>query len=142
MIDTSSSRLYVLANSYLSGLQKGLQTAHLVGDMSVEFAMNATFDAWVKEHKTIIILEGGNHDMIKKHKSLFDTVSIELPSGIFYEDEGSLNNAATVTGIIMPDQVREYHLDKVSKGSVPLDYDSWEPMTKVVQTLSRMRLAV
>lgn len=106
-------RLYSFtANSYLSPLQLGLQTAHVVGELSAAFrcysgpVSKATkaFEDWAAHDKTIIILGAGNHagvlavaDQMRQLASQLD-----LPAAIFREDEQSMNCMATAFGVVVP----------------------------------------
>jgi hypothetical protein len=105
-------RLYSFANFYLSPLQHGLQTAHCVSDMAAMVAnlgtdhisLVDTFYDWARNHKTIIICNGGNVAMLE---DLFTRLvdhshKFSLPLVKFYEDEQSLNNALTSVAILVP----------------------------------------
>jgi len=98
-------RLYSFTCSWLSGLQKGLQTAHMVAEMSrltqdpLTQGKAQIFRIWAEQHKTLIILEGGTQSDIEYlHNFLKQSV---MPTAIFYEDETSLAGAATACGIIV-----------------------------------------
>jgi hypothetical protein len=98
-------RLYSFVNRYLSDIQKGIQTAHLVGELAAKYCNDAMFEEWRDEHKTIIVLDGG--DCIKLY-DIFKFLSASNPDemyrylvGCFYEDE-SLEGALTCVGIIAP----------------------------------------
>jgi hypothetical protein len=106
-------RLYSFANFYLSPLQHGLQTAHCVSDMAAMVAnlgtdhisLVDTFYDWARNHKTIIICNGGNVAMLE---DLFTRLvdhshQFSLPLVKFYEDEQSLNNALTTVAILVPE---------------------------------------
>ena len=112
-------RLYTFSHQYLSPLQKGLQTAHLVEELNLKYnvAGNAGWRSlqgnvksaynilteWGKFHKTIIILNGFNSaNLLKIYNELFEICeSLSLPFAKFNEDE-SLNNALTCVGIVVP----------------------------------------
>jgi hypothetical protein len=106
-------RLYTLvANHYLSPLQHGLQTAHVVGDLSQyqsDTPQAAVFNEWAKHHKTIVILGAGNSaGVLEAYQQLLDLLrdaELSLPVAIFHEDEQSLNGAATACGVVLPDTV-------------------------------------
>ena len=56
---------YSFVNYYLSDLQRGLQTAHVVADMFIKYDYltpqeNHRLHFWARNNKTIIILNGGN----------------------------------------------------------------------------------
>jgi hypothetical protein len=107
-----TAKLFVFANNYLSGLQQGLQTAHLVADMAWEYTKGVPskknlkaaklFEEWQTIHRTIIIFKGGNHDDLC---ALYDQLTDQrkYPVGRFEEDHQSLRGATTAVGIILPD---------------------------------------
>lgn len=100
-------RLYCFVNGlYLSSLQKGLQTAHVVSELHSKYGTNSEiYNQWASNHKTIIILDGTNHETVKKISGAISEFgkSLRLPYATFQEDEASLNCAYTATGIIMPE---------------------------------------
>jgi hypothetical protein len=54
-------RAIVLTNSWLSGLQKGLQAGHALVEMSLDAKYHNLYRDWASGHKTLIVLEGGSH---------------------------------------------------------------------------------
>lgn len=112
-------RLYAFTNMYLSPLQQGLQTAHLVHELFNKYsdknsAEYNNLNEWSKNHKTIIILNGGNQaklETIKKEIELLEYCTT-YPNTFFREDKDSLNEALTCVGIILPDTIYDnerYH---------------------------------
>lgn len=104
-------RLYsFVANGYLSPLQCGLQTAHAVGDMSVRYNDDKPHDhayrTWAGEDKVIIICgafnSGGVQDCYAELQRVGEVLG--LPISIFFEDEASLNGAATACAVVVPQQ--------------------------------------
>lgn len=105
-------RLYSFTNYYLSSLQKGLQTAHVVGNMARNDHNNVfnrrvktAFREWADKDKTIIILNGGNHAAIVEWYEYLIKFVDNYPVAGFQEDSVSLNGAYTATGIILPESV-------------------------------------
>lgn len=102
-------RLYSFANYYLSPLQHGLQTAHCVSEMSQlgKIAELRVFNEWAMDHKTVIILNGGNSKMISDTYDLFEAPAkkLGLPLVKFYEDEQSLGGALTSCAIVLPEDM-------------------------------------
>ncbi len=97
-----------VANLYLSPLQCGLQTAHVVADMSMSFTdedeASEAYIQWATSDKVIIICGALNHGGVT---NCYDTLlnfrlPIELPIDIFYEDEISMNGMATACGVVVP----------------------------------------
>lgn len=103
-------RLYsFVANHYLSPLQCGLQTAHVVGELMTAYKpdFNEVGDAvyeWAQCDKTIIIMAAGNHEgVLNGFQEIRRTsVAIGLPYALFREDERSMNGMATAFGVIVP----------------------------------------
>lgn len=104
-------RLYAFTNYYLSPLQKGLQTAHVVAEVLERYKMNAKQYAqasvWAEMHKTIIILNGGNHADLNTLYEFLNVKDNPYPFAKFNEDEISLANATTCVGIILPEEIYE-----------------------------------
>lgn len=104
-----SLRLYSFTNMYLSSLQKGLQTAHMISKMSVADNTSISvvanmYSEWANVDNTIIILNGGGD--AKMHDILYKNIlplKKELPVGFFYESREALNGALTSVGIIVPE---------------------------------------
>lgn len=103
-------RLYsFVAGLYLNELQKGLQTAHVVSELSqfkVNTAQRAVFDSWASTDKTIIILNALNHGGVVQLESVLSELatSLGLPCAMFREDEISMNGMATAVGIVVPEK--------------------------------------
>lgn len=102
-------RFYGFGNYYLSSLQQGLQSAHTVGELFVKYdshsEQNAMVFDWAKNHKTMVLLNGGNSSDLH---SLFEFLSDPqnpYPFVKFHEDESSLNGALTYVGMILPSRI-------------------------------------
>jgi hypothetical protein len=105
-------RLYSLTNMYLSSIQKGLQTAHVVSELSL-FKRTA-YQRWAESDRTIIILNGGNCADLESFEQFLLDLQEEhshnnskkfWPWAAFREDAQSLNGAITAVGIILPESV-------------------------------------
>jgi len=104
-------RAYFFTNTWLSGLQKGLQSAHVVADLSQKMLGHPAQDdfiEWVDNHKTIIILEGGAHGDLLEIVEFFKQEPDRYPWTSFCEDEYSLNGAMTSVGIVLPEKIYEW----------------------------------
>lgn len=127
-MSTENYRLYSLTNSYLSGIQKGIQTAHVVGEISEQYTSGEcksrkAFEIWAGCDKTIIVLDGGNQKMLYDfylwiRKNINESKHF-FPHAIFHEDHQSLNGAYTALGIIVPEKIwntsSKFRLDKFQK---------------------------
>jgi hypothetical protein len=106
------SKLYVWTNSYLSDLQKGIQTAHLVNLLHKRYndpylsEAKATFVDWAYLTDTVVVYAGGGQADLDDLKCLFeDNRNYDrYPFAAFLEDGNSLNGAMTAVGIILPEK--------------------------------------
>lgn len=106
-------RLYSFTNMYLSSIQCGLQTAHLVGELFSYYCLKndkpqtKMLYEWSNKHRTICILNGGNcKELTQIHQILYQTAyTLDYPFSYFKEDRESLNEAITCVGIIIPESV-------------------------------------
>ncbi len=129
----SNFRLYTFINFYLSSIQQGIQTAHIVSELFLKYnTKNApskfqeVLNKWANIDKTIVILNGGSsfdirQDFIKISKISSEVYSIYnqnydydhgqwvLPYAYFSEDHNALgayeNGVMTGFGIILPQEI-------------------------------------
>jgi hypothetical protein len=94
---------------YLSDIQKGIQTGHMAVDLvrkygDQEYSLTALRDMvadWADNHKTFIVLNGGNNAMLDNTAVICSQSG--LPCTAFYEDEDSLGGIRTCVGIVVPE---------------------------------------
>lgn len=101
-------RLYAFTNFYLSSIQQGIQTAHIVSELFAypqEPDKAAMIKDWAVNHKTIVVCNGGNADSLSDLMALFHNSNNQYPWIEFREDEQSLNGALTAVGIVLPPEV-------------------------------------
>jgi len=127
-------RLYTfVAHHYLSPLQCGLQTAHVVSELAVgsdQRSTDNTYFTWAEFDKTIIICGAGNHagvlDAYQQFEIFNDQLSRPLPLVLFEEDVASMNGMATACGIVIPSRLynvvwdMEHHNYVAPEGETPL----------------------
>jgi hypothetical protein len=109
------ARLYSFTNMYLSDIQKGIQTAHLVQEINLKYALtsenrynqDSLFRSWSLFEQTIIVLNGGNQENLTIIFDLFSNARNHYPFSSFKEDEKSLNGALTAVGIILPENFND-----------------------------------
>lgn len=122
-------RFYGFGNFYLSSLQQGLQAGHTIADLFVKYN-HADLNAasvneytqpkeiellenadmlleWARDHKVMILLNGGNSANLQELYDFLDTNENPYPFTKFHEDEQSLNGALTYVGIILPERIYE-----------------------------------
>lgn len=104
-------RLYTFINVYLSSIQQGIQSAHVVGELSLQ--SGPMFEDWAVLHKTIIVCNGGNNDDLYNLYAFFNQNST-YPWASFSEDMASLNGTLTAIGIILPEFIWS-EIDRVRK---------------------------
>ncbi len=107
-------RLYTFTNVYISSIQKGIQTAHVVSDLFGKYSnKNYCLNEWASNHKTIIVLNGGNQSMLEQTFRDMEAFAEKgnYPYAMFNEDIQSLNGAVTAIGIVLPNEI--YNLQKM-----------------------------
>lgn len=164
-------RFYSFVNYYLSQIQHGIQTAHCAVDMRTKYpahpydiskdVMRSACDMytdWATNHKTVVLLNGGNQQSLYDLWAMFDHPANPYPISYFQEDEQSLNNALTCVGIILPEKIyeganllrdRRSNVRRVSDGVNIIvsgngeiyehEYTTWE--IEMMQRLIQYRLA-
>lgn len=130
MASPKEYRLYsFVANLYLSPLQCGLQTAHVVSELSVQknrHHRDNAYKTWAEQDKTIIICAALNHGGVLDCYAELERINsaLLLPCALFREDEVSMNGMATACGVIVPkeyydvqffEEATTYGLDKAVK---------------------------
>lgn len=117
-------RLYTFMHVYISSIQQGIQTAHIVGELNNEYSPMVV--DWQQEHKTIIVCNGGNSKSIKELIAFFCDRRNPYPFAGFYEDEDSMEGMCTGVGIILPEEIYEAKMKSVpidSGGFVEIGYE-------------------
>ena len=105
-------RLYTFVNHYLSPIQHGIQTAHVVAELFNKYMTKEYYGThlsnslieWSTTHKTIIVLNGGfSSNLMELEEKLGK--NHPYPVASFREGENELNNALTAVGIILPKKI-------------------------------------
>ena len=125
-------RFYSFTNAnYMSQLQLGLQTAHVVAEVAVnsyKFKNSGMFGMWARDHKTITILNGGNCAGLLEIKEFFEQSANPYVWASFNEDQESLNGAITAVGIVVPAEI--YETAKLVRSRVIYQPRGSEPTAK------------
>ena len=104
-------RAYFFGNMYLSSIQQGIQAAHAVHEMFLRYPVRQEIDGgdylwdWAKDHKTMILLNGGYAETIQELVDFFNNRENPYPWADFHEEEASLNGALTTVGIVLPEKI-------------------------------------
>jgi len=120
-------RLYTFCNFYLSSIQQGIQSAHVVSELFHVYADDCDDDvmlrSWAEFHKTIIVCNGGmGSDIVEGHELLAQAVQGKYPIASFNEEPAALGGVMmtnkdfdegvmTAFGIVLPNTV--YDADAV-----------------------------
>ena len=145
-------RFYGFGNYYLSSLQQGLQSAHVIGELFTQYEQNTEqfgiVHDWAKNHKTMVLLNGGNSAALQELFDFFQkfqTQGMTLPFAKFHEDEQSLGGALTYVGIVVPEKYYNAAAQIRTNGSNGVamlkEYDFHEWELELVLTLNNYRLA-
>jgi hypothetical protein len=138
-------RAYCFTNYYLSSIQHGIQSAHALVMMAEKYRKapysgtaaarrkhqtSAMFWDWATNHKTMVVLNVGNHADMRDAQELVINAeeSHGYPCADFYEDNQSLHGLLTCVAIVIPEPVIQL-IDKIRKKAlsedeivVPKDY--------------------
>jgi len=115
-------RLYTFVNYYLSSIQQGVQTAHVVSELSIKGG--DMYKEWAACHKTIIILNGGNNEELVDLRGFISGITT-YPNASFYEDGASLGGIMTAHGIILPELV----YNEMAEYRKSRDKEAWAAQT-------------
>ena len=112
-------RLYTFINFYLSQIQQGIQTAHIVHELFMKYRVMSSaapgrLNEWAANHKTIIVLNGGEGrsiaEMLEVTKPF--AAKMDLPFADFHEDE-CLGNIRTGFGIVLPEEIFDAKYEQI-----------------------------
>lgn len=110
-------KLYSFVNTYLSDLQKGLQTAHVVSEMVNKYCgdLPTNLEAlaqWVAADKSILIFNGGNHKSLTEFRVECTRPENPYLFTFFEEDWESLNQSCTAVGLLLPEKFERQNRKK------------------------------
>ena len=133
-------RFYAFGNMYLSSIQQGIQAAHVVGEMFINFPeteWTATGEpdhylyTWAVNHKTMILLNGGYGSNLHDLYEFFNQKGKNpYPYAKFHESGEALDGALTSVGIVLPEKIYEgAAMLRKGKDGDTIDFDkytAWE----------------
>lgn len=119
-------RFYTFINFYLSSIQQGVQSFHVLHEMFNKYhalplnislrsdqklAESNRLHDWSTNHKTVILLNGGANEDIEstyyKLEELSRSLSFPMPFEKFNEDSKSLGGIITACGCVLPQEIYE-----------------------------------
>lgn len=141
-------RLYTFINMYLSSIQQGIQTAHIVHELFNKYLHNNVarpyellYD-WSENHKTIIVLNGGDAFDIDNLYHFLLKDENPYPFASFHESEDALWGVTTGVGIVLPESIYTT-VEKLRERLMyeyTLQYSPWEvELTERLATYSLAR---
>lgn len=95
-------RMYHLILYQLSPIQKGIQAYHSGMEYANTFWNNEDFQKWLKEDKTVIILDGGTTEDMTNHLILLES-SMKIRVKSFQEPD--LGNLTTALSFLVDETV-------------------------------------
>ena len=111
-------RVYYFGNMYLSSIQQGIQAAHVTHELFLSYPpcdpnhhdlqsdSDILYD-WAKNHKTMILLNGGYSEALRELITFFSSPQNPYPWTFFNEGEDALDGALTCVGIVLPERIYE-----------------------------------
>jgi hypothetical protein len=102
-------------NFYLSSIQQGIQSAHLVHELFNKYSIgqfahgipegSIILEEWSKNHKTMIVLNGGIDETLNELYQFMKNDDNQFPFTCFHEDPQSLHGIMTCVGIVLPEYI-------------------------------------
>lgn len=145
-------RCYTFTHFMLSSIQQGIQSGHAAMELvNKYYDVEATFKQdeeafdtvldWIRNHKTIVCLNGGNSESLIEFVTFLNTHNNPFPWATFHEDENSMEGNLTSVAMILPDRIYGVDLEELySMASfVPGQFTEWE--WELVNRVKSMSLA-
>ena len=108
-------RCYTFTHFMLSPIQEGIQSGHASMELVNKYMLEQGWvdgpaeqvSDWIKDHKTIICLNGGNSAGLKDLYAFLNDTQNTFPFVPFYEDEESAEGMMTSIATILPERIFE-----------------------------------
>lgn len=120
-------RAYFFGNMYLSSIQQGIQAAHVTAELFMKPHSedgNIYLLDWANNHKTMILLNAGYSEEIRRLIEFFDTADNPYPWASFNEGDDALDGALTCVGIVLPEKI--YKLSAYLRQAPIVGTAEWE----------------
>jgi len=103
-------RLYTFCHAYMSSIQQGIQSAHILGNIVKTYydrlgEKGEMVRDFLSKHKTMIVCNGGNSASLDMLEDFFLSCDNPYPWSSFCEDEDSMEGMMTGLGIILPEEI-------------------------------------
>lgn len=111
-------RAYFFGNMYLSSIQQGIQSAHVVSELFIKYSdpnkpNYHPLHEWANNHKTMVLLNAGYSEELRSLHKFFNESDNPYPWAQFHESKQALDSAFTCIGIILPKRI--YNTSKVCR---------------------------
>ena len=100
--------MYCVVNQYIAGIHAGIQSAHAISEMFLDYpqrrnnAGNLLWD-WTDRDKTVIVLNGGYQSSLQELCEKLKPLSGTYPWASFCEEQEALNGAMTAVAVVLPE---------------------------------------
>ena len=134
-------RAYFFGNMYLSSIQQGIQAAHVTAELFMKAHSedgNMYLIDWANNHKTMILLNAGYSEELRRLIEFFDTTDNPYPWAYFNEGQDALDGALTCVGIVLPEKV--YELSSYLRMPPDVGSEGWEEYQRYKSTVSPYEL--
>lgn len=108
-------RMCSIALRHLTGIQKGIQTAHAIAEYGYKYHDTLEYKRWVKRDKTLIVLEAHSTQQLEQAYTELKKAGIAVQKFV----EPDINNSITAICFLMDETV--WNTKKYPDGETPQD---------------------
>jgi hypothetical protein len=108
-------RMCSVALRHLSGIQKGIQSAHAIVDFSLKYGDTAEYQRWAKKDKTLYVLESHSTDQLEEAYN--ELRKLKVPVEKFIEPD--MGNCITAITFLLDEPV--WNTKDYPDGKTPTD---------------------
>jgi hypothetical protein len=117
---------------YLSSIQQGIQAAHVTAELFMKAHSeegNMYLLDWANNHKTMILLNAGYSEELRRLIEFFDTKQNPYPWASFNEGQDALDGALTCVGIVLPEKI--YKLSSYLRQAPIVGTEEWTEFDRI-----------
>lgn len=94
-------RMYCVSLRHLSGIQKGIQSAHAIVEYSNLYDKNTDYKQWATKDKTLILLEANTSEQLN---TLYSELN-NIKCNVSFFNEPDMNGLITAIAFLLDDRV-------------------------------------
>lgn len=108
---TQELRMFTFGHFMLSSIQQGIQAAHAITEMFVNYPEDSDDPVagplykWAEDHKTLVCKNGGDTEALDEIHDLFTDEDNNYPWHWFSESSKALNSSITCVAIVLPERI-------------------------------------